>query len=101
MQEVRHVLYIRVGRLLSGWFPISHGVSEAGLHAVAMAVQCIHGQNYERGEGKTIRRCTTTTLVQMLLIADDLIVCTERTEDMERDPAGDESGAEEVGDKHV
>ena len=62
-----------------------------------MAVQCIHGQNYERGEGKTTRRCTTTTLVQMLLFPDDLIVCTEGTEDMERNPAEMKVGMKKRG----
>ena len=64
------------------------------LHAVAMAARCIHGQ--ERGEGKATR-CTTTTLVQMLLFADDIIVSTERKEDMERNPAEMKVGMKKWG----
>ena len=39
-------------------------------------------------EGK-LQRCVqlTTTLVQMVLFADDIVVCTERKEDMERNLA--------------
>ena len=76
----------RVCGRLSGWFPISQGVRQGcvlspGLFNVFMDKIIL-------GEGK-LQRCVqlTTNLVQMVLFADDIVVCTERKEDMERNLA--------------
>ena len=55
--------------------------------AVTRVVQCLMDKII-LGEGK-LQRCVqlTTTLVQMVLFADDIVVCTERKEDMERNLA--------------
>ena len=80
---------VRVGGMLSGWFPISQGVRQdcvlsPWLFNVLIFMDRIMREVKERLQGGVQ---PSTTLVQMLLFADDMIVCTEKKEDMERNLA--------------
>ena len=77
---------VRVGGMLSGWFPISQGVRQGCVLSpwlFNVFMDRIMREVKERLQGGVQ---LTTTLVQMLLFADDMIVCTEK-EDMERNLA--------------
>ena len=78
---------VRVGGVLSGWFPISQGVRQGCVLSpwlFNVFIDRIMREVKERLQGGVQ---LTTTLVQMLLFADDIIVCTEKKEDMERNLA--------------
>ena len=78
---------VKIGGGLSGWFLISQGLRQGcvfspGLFNVFM--DKIMREVKEKLQGGVQ---LTTTLVQMLLFADDIVVCTKRKEDMERNLA--------------
>ena len=76
-----------VGGMLSGWFPISQGVRQGCVLSpwlFNVFMDRIMREVKERLQGGVQ---LTTTLVQMILFADDIIVCTETKEDMERNLA--------------
>ena len=78
---------VRVGGMLSGWFPISQGVRQGCVLSpwlFNVFMDRIMREVKDRLQGGVQ---LTTTLVQMLLFADDIIVCTEKKEDMERNLA--------------
>ena len=73
--------------MLSGWFPISQGVRQDCVLSpwlFNVFIDRIMREVKERLQGGVQ---LTTTLVEMLLFADDIIVCTEKKEDMERNLA--------------
>ena len=73
--------------MLSGWFPISQGVRQGCVLSswlFNVFIDRIMREMKERLQGGVQ---LTTTLVEMLLFADDIIVCTEKKEDMERNLA--------------
>ena len=78
---------VRVDGMLSGWFPISKGVRQGCVLSpwlFNVFMDRIMREVKDRIQGGVQ---LTTTQVQMLLFADDMIVCTEKKEDMERNLA--------------
>ena len=70
---------VKVGGMLSGWFPISQGAKQGCVLSpwlFNVFMDRIMREVKERLQGGVQ---LTTTLVQMLLIADDIIVCTKRS----------------------
>ena len=78
---------VRFGGMLSGWFPISQGVRQGCVLSPWLFNVYMDRMMREVKERLQGGVQLTTTLVQMLLFADDIIVCTEKKEDMERNLA--------------
>ena len=78
---------VRVGGRLSEWFPISQGVRQGCVLSpwlFNVFMDRIMREVKDRLQGGVHLIATT---VQILLFADDIVVCTEKKEDMERNLA--------------
>ena len=78
---------VRVGGRLSGWFSISQGVRQGCVLSPWLFNVFTDRIMREAKEGIQEGVQLTATTVQLLLFADDMVVCTEKKEDVERNLA--------------